>query len=171
MRSLVGELGGEKWKTIAERLGTGRTGHAVEQKWAREQKLMRQWATKNAVAPAATAAQRCERSRPSPSVRVAGGAARQSDSTRTPTPAAKEKIQVKKAWKLVPTRSTTPPSSSWRWKVLSSTASGWFSLTIGLYHQGFEADSVSTIERNATQAVHKSASCGKRYTHVTRQDG
>ena len=35
MRTLVGELGGEKWKTIAERLGTGRTGHAVEQKWYR----------------------------------------------------------------------------------------------------------------------------------------
>ena len=35
LRTLVGELGGEKWKTIAERLGTGRTGHAVEQKWAK----------------------------------------------------------------------------------------------------------------------------------------
>ena len=35
LRTIVGELGGEKWKTIAERLGTGRTGHAVEQKWAK----------------------------------------------------------------------------------------------------------------------------------------
>ena len=33
LRTLVGELVGEKWKTIAERLGTGRTGHAVEQRW------------------------------------------------------------------------------------------------------------------------------------------
>jgi len=61
LRTLVGELGGEKWKTIAERLGTGRTGHAVEQKWAREQKLMRQWATKNAVAPAAAPVEKKKR--------------------------------------------------------------------------------------------------------------
>ncbi|CAH0378437.1 unnamed protein product, partial [Pelagomonas calceolata] len=35
LRTLVGEPGGETWKTIAESLGTGRTGHAVEQKWAK----------------------------------------------------------------------------------------------------------------------------------------
>ena len=33
LRTLVGELGGERWKTIAERLGTGRTAIAVEEKW------------------------------------------------------------------------------------------------------------------------------------------
>ena len=44
LRTLVGELGGEKWKTIAERLGTGRSGHAVEQKWAKLK-------AKNAAAP------------------------------------------------------------------------------------------------------------------------
>ena len=44
LRTLVGELGGEKWKTIAKRLGTGRTGHAVRIKWA-------ELKAKNATAP------------------------------------------------------------------------------------------------------------------------
>ena len=35
LRTIVGELGGETWKTIAERLGTGRTGEAVKKKWAK----------------------------------------------------------------------------------------------------------------------------------------